>query len=54
MLTDEEIADISCQDIDMRGLLVALDEWYKETTGIDPVVASTLLDVVDVIRDNLI
>ena len=54
MLTEEEIADISCQDIDMRGLLVALDEWYEDTKGVEPVVASTLLDVVDLIRDNLV
>ena len=54
MLTDEEIADISCRGVDMRGVLEALSEWYEEARDVDPVAVNILLDVVDIIRDNLI
>lgn len=53
MLTDEQIADMSCRDVDMGSLLRDLDEWYTDVVDHDPCEAGILTDVIEIIQQNL-
>lgn len=54
MLTDEEMADIACRDVDLKGVLGELCDYYADAEQFDDQITMNICeDFLEMITNNL-
>lgn len=54
MLTDEEMADIACRDVDLEGFMQELNDYYADAEQFDDAATMHICeDVIEMIKNNL-